>query len=970
MPEVFRVWLDGQCLQTGSRMRGIGRYFEGFLRGIIAQGPSVDLQVSLNAAMAEEAVAARDFLSKWLPADRIHIWHGAVKRGEAAEGLSDRRVLSEIALAHHVNCIAPDVAISSSPFEGAYDPAVPLLPNTISNTRIASIFYDAIPFRFPQHYFSDRLASMYYQRRLDAFAGFDFNLCISDFARKELLELKGIDRSVNISAGYSDQFSNLPNFPPNHRRAENTLLYVGAFDWRKNVPAVIDAIGKLDDGEKKILKFITAGHIDIPTKHALETKWLKNGLPPENLKILGHVSDAVLLEYYRNVSAVIQPSLMEGFGLTALEAILCKTPVLAANAGALPEIVIDHEYLFDPKDTDDIARHISPIVRNSEGLSVSSKALEHANSFSWERTARIALDALKRSLETQNDLQPFGDTSAHNAVSAAGRLNLKSHVISGCLARSETRHAPSGRLIIDATCTAISDAKSGIQRVVKNICAKMPSKEGVKVVVGFSDNPHEWVEIEDRNIGIGVEAIKQNGRRLYFTEQDHILMLDSSWALHAEHARSLRNARIRGAKITTCLYDTAPLRAGGFGHVHMSPMFSKWLQTALTYSTGFVCISKSVADELLQILHCMRYPRPISVGYWPLGADFVDSADPTEILVTNSQTKKFLMVGTLEPRKGYGVALDAFELLWNSDVDVQLTIVGKIGWSASHIQERIERHPQWGKKLHWLREASDQDLAREYASSDCLIASSFAEGFGLPIVEAGHFGKPIIASDIPVFREVSSRSVGSDFFEVGNSVSLAERIAEFSRSTFKSSAQKRQSWESWEESAVRLQQVILNDQWYRRYEPDEVSAFVNPSDIGIFNMHEPLTEEDTHHRLRLIDGPMKADVSDAQKFIVAVSNKSDALWSSVSSVHGKLGIFLGCRLFDREGDLILEGSRSVIPLIIAPGDTVYMPVEVPNHWLKHKDAVVHIQMVQESVSWWDGPLVLPIEKIARNMACG
>ena len=81
--------------------------------------------------------------------------------------------------------------------------------------------------------------------------------------------------------------------------------------------------------------------------------------------------------------------------------------------------------------------------------------------------------------------------------------------------------------------------------------------------------------------------------------------------------------------------------------------------------------------------------------------------------------------------------------------------------------ERIKHHPELGKRLGWHESVNDAELSRLYASCDALIAASFAEGFGLPIVEAGHFGKPVLASDIPVFREVGVGAAEAHFFQAG-----------------------------------------------------------------------------------------------------------------------------------------------------------------------------------------------------------
>jgi len=122
------------------------------------------------------------------------------------------------------------------------------------------------------------------------------------------------------------------------------------------------------------------------------------------------------------------------------------------------------------------------------------------------------------------------------------------------------------------------------------------------------------------------------------------------------------------------------------------------------------------------------------------------------------------MVGTIEPRKGYLQTLKAFTRLWQSGLNINLVIVGREGWvglpenqrqSISEIVSLIQSHPELGKRLQWLTEVSDEYLVQLYANSDCLIAASEGEGFGLPLIEAAQHALPIIARDITVFKEVA-----------------------------------------------------------------------------------------------------------------------------------------------------------------------------------------------------------------------
>jgi glycosyltransferase involved in cell wall biosynthesis len=120
-----------------------------------------------------------------------------------------------------------------------------------------------------------------------------------------------------------------------------------------------------------------------------------------------------------------------------------------------------------------------------------------------------------------------------------------------------------------------------------------------------------------------------------------------------------------------------------------------------------------------------------------------------------AEKKSFLMVGTVEPRKGHAQALDAFEILWREGTNVCLVIIGKQGWSVEPLSEKLRTHPQLGKTLFWLESASDDALFQIYRRVNALLAASEGEGFGLPLVEAAKASLPIIARNLPVFREVA-----------------------------------------------------------------------------------------------------------------------------------------------------------------------------------------------------------------------
>ena len=131
----MKLWIDGQALQTASRQRGIGRYVREFIRAVSVGEFELDVAISFNAAMSDEAISARTDVQQWIDPSNIHVWQGVAEAGEADIGYSERRRLSEVALSHHVACLKPDVALSASPFEGAQDVAVPLCPMKPSSSN-------------------------------------------------------------------------------------------------------------------------------------------------------------------------------------------------------------------------------------------------------------------------------------------------------------------------------------------------------------------------------------------------------------------------------------------------------------------------------------------------------------------------------------------------------------------------------------------------------------------------------------------------------------------------------------------------------------------------------------------------------------------------------------------------------------------------------------------------------------------
>ena len=169
------------------------------------------------------------------------------------------------------------------------------------------------------------------------------------------------------------------------------------------------------------------------------------------------------------------------------------------------------------------------------------------------------------------------------------------------------------------------------------------------------------------------------------------------------------------------------------------------------------------------------------------------------------------MVGTVEMRKGHEQVLEAFELLWKRGEDCELLIAGSPGWLVSSLIDRLRDHPEVGKRLHWMQGGGDASLLAAYRNSSVLLAASLGEGFGLPLVEAAANGLPILARDIPVFREVAGR--GADFFRGESGAELAAVIQDWlQRWRAGNIADPLEvTLSSWRESAGVLKSLLVRD---------------------------------------------------------------------------------------------------------------------------------------------------------------
>jgi glycosyltransferase involved in cell wall biosynthesis len=253
----------------------------------------------------------------------------------------------------------------------------------IAFPRNVVVIHDAAALRRPEWY-SDPYAR--WQKRVLPLIARRARLVItvSDFSKREIKELLGVDAKV-VPGGVDPRFR--PDADPEPARAALGLnrpyvLTVASQTARKNLSSLTATARRL---ETQGIELVAAG--------GGRPQFREEEQQRAGIRALGHVPDDHLPGLYAGASAFVLPSWHEGFGLTCLEAMACGVPVVAANAGALPETCGDAARYADPFDHEGIAQQVQQAIDDDR---LRAAGPQRASQFTWDRTVR-ELHVLMRS---------------------------------------------------------------------------------------------------------------------------------------------------------------------------------------------------------------------------------------------------------------------------------------------------------------------------------------------------------------------------------------------------------------------------------------------------------------------------------------------------------------------------------------------------------------------------------------------
>jgi len=374
------------------------------------------------------------------------------------------------------------------------------------------------------------------------------------------------------------------------------------------------------------------------------------------------------------------------------------------------------------------------------------------------------------------------------------------------------------RLFVDLSEVVQVDHGTGIHRVVRNIARELSLGEGghYRCVPTALDEQGQLVAVDAEYLQSKLGVRGAPAGALAPDVGDAYLLLDSAWENPERFGPSIERVRAGGGRVYAVVYDLIPLRFPQYCVEFMPRVFERWLSYVVANCDGLICISRAVADDLRVWIRQSKAPhRPgLRIGHAHLGDDIEEGrsvADeaPSQAVrdAMGEPGRAVLMVGTLEPRKRHDVALGAFERLWALGDRRHLVIIGKKGWNVDALAERIAAHPEYGKRLFWLQGVSDADLRHAYTQAEQVVQASDAEGFGLPLIEAARYHRPLLLSDIGVFREIAGDK--ARYFPAGDAAALAERLREPA-----DAAAGSLDWTTrWRDTAQRLLALMRSGGW-------------------------------------------------------------------------------------------------------------------------------------------------------------
>lgn len=325
-------------------------------------------------------------------------------------------------------------------------------------------------------------------------------------------------------------------------------------------------------------------------------------------------------------------------------------------------------------------------------------------------------------------------------------------------------------LLVDLSVIAMHDAGTGIQRVVRAVYAQLErlASAGYSVRPVAANATCDYRYLPSTFPAQPLTIPLEDCPRVSPAPGCVFLGLDLTSAIMPRHEAQIATWRKSGVTIHIWLYDLLPLLHGAWFRRRTRRHFRRWLGVIERHADQIICNSDTVRRQFERWNG--RFWRPhgrhtVAVRTIPLSGDLAASLpsqgipqDSERVLNWMAQRPTVLIIGTVEPRKGYDQVVAAFEMLWRERGDgaPSLFVIGRPGWKTLRIQQKMRRLSSFEGHFLWRDDISDEFMEVLFTRASGVLFASRGEGFGLPVVEAQNHGIPILVRELPELAGILS----------------------------------------------------------------------------------------------------------------------------------------------------------------------------------------------------------------------
>ena len=748
----MKIIIDLQGLQReGHRKRGIGRYCLEFTKNLIYNYPENEYILFTNSALTDlrkyflEELKNKNLMVRYFKCPILGDMNGTFV------GKFSKNWISIQLRSYALSIINADILLITSFFDGFRDNTLVSHSKIFNLPPIVSILYDLIPLiKCDEYLNNDPEFKLFYFQKIKELSNLDGLLAISESSRREAAKYLDINAEsiYNISSACNKKLfsSKSSDLKIDKNSLGDFLLYSGATDPRKNLRRLIEAYALLPINLICKHKLVLTGPYT-DEEIILIKEWMFNyGLPPEYVIFLGFVKDIELVSLYRNCYLFVFPSLHEGFGLPVLEAMNCGAPVIASNLTSLPEIIGDHEFLFDPYDAQDISSLISKCLTDDKFYQViCSNSRDREKYFTWEKTTKTTMESLNKVISKKSKF--IKEEYFHDLLESQYKILINS-LVQSPLVNSINKPNSVYLKSLSSAIDIINNQSKKIQ-ISRQITDR---KKFTWHIEGPFDSSYS-LAILNRNFAL---AMDQLGEDVSLFSADgpgdydpDAKFLDDNPIINKLYQKSIRSRE----RFFICTRNLYPPRVNDVNaainllHAYgweESEFPQQWVQDFNSNLQGITVMSNLVKKILID--NGVQIPICVS----GLGLNHIEQIEPDLNFVVTAKKYKILHVSSCFPRKGIDILLKAFSNLFTAKDDVTL-IIKTFDNPHNEVESLIKSISKdclsFPDVLVIKSDLSDAEMKALYLQSDLLVAPSRGEGFGLPIGEAMSLGLPVITTN-------------------------------------------------------------------------------------------------------------------------------------------------------------------------------------------------------------------------------